>query len=99
VNTDRDTNDQVKAMITWMAQDNAGTPQQGKELRRRTDVVGIFPDRAAIIRLVGAVLMEQNDEWAEARRYMGPDILAKVSGAANDDTSTKEVHAIEPISA
>jgi putative transposase len=67
-----------------------------KEIKRRTDVVGVFPNPAALLRLAGAVLVEQHDEWeAGDRRYFSESSMLELK-TMNDPTSTFEEVATLP---
>ncbi len=76
---------------------NNPSERLNREIRRRTDVVGIFPDRDSLIRLVGAVLAEQHDDWIEGRRYLGLDVLARCRlRPVTDDSKTGEEVTTQP---
>ncbi len=69
------------------------------EIRRRTDVVGIFPDCGSIIRLVGAVLAEQHDDWTEGRRYLGLDVLARAQAVTANETEAPHEPTLQALTA
>jgi putative transposase len=63
-----------------------------KEIKRRTNVVGIFPNEAGVLRLAGSILLEVHDEWQIAeRRYLSEGSMAKLYETDNDGADRKEV--------
>lgn len=88
-----DAEDDVLAYMTFPAQHrtklhSTNTLERlNREVKRRADVVGIFPNEGSIIRLIGAVLMEQNDEWSLQHRYLSLEPLAGLHPPVDDEPS------------
>jgi putative transposase len=85
----------VLAYMTFPAQHRAKLhstnplERLNKEVKRRADVVGIFPNEASITRLIGAVLLEQNDEWLLQHRYMQIEGMAELTPSLIDADPAK----------
>jgi transposase-like protein len=72
---------------THRRQIRSTNPQErlNKEIKRRSKVVGIFPTRASVLRLVGMILAEQDDEWQDGRRYFRPETMAAIDTVAQEE--------------
>jgi putative transposase len=70
-----------------------------REIGRRTDVVGIFPNDRALLRLAGALLIEQNDEWLVTRRYLSEDSMAELLAAGTEGEEEKEIRSRKELQA
>ena len=68
-----------------------------REIKRRTDVVGIFPDRASVLRLVGSVLIEINDEWQVGRRYFSQASMRSIRDPSGEQLTTPSPLRLAPI--
>ncbi len=76
------TNPSERPPLTVCRQTVAG--QRNKEMKRRADVVGIFPNEDSILRLIGAVLFDQNDDWQSQHRYMMVEAFSQIDTAQTD---------------
>ena len=74
---------------THRRQIRSTNPQErlNKEIKRRTKVVGIFPTRASVLRLVGMILAEQDDEWQDGRRYFRPETMVAIDAVAREEVT------------